>query len=175
MTILGEIRRGNEIGKNTPNHYIWHACISCGKQRWVGFVAGRPRNSMCYSCAHKKPFKRSSEGYIYIMLQPDDFFYPMANCQKYVSEHRLVMARYLKRCLLPWEVVHHINGIKGDNRLENLRLLPTHQYHLIDSVAKSYMVRLERKIDGQTKQIRLLQWQIAQLTKEESNKWVGNV
>jgi hypothetical protein len=57
-------------------------------------------------------------GYIMI-FEPT---HPNAHRDGYVAEHAKVMAAMLGRPLRPFEEVHHKNGIRHDNRPENLEL-----------------------------------------------------
>ncbi len=64
-----------------------------------------------------------SHGYWKVPVPPE--LRHLMNGETAVGEHRLVMARHLGRPLYPDEVVHHRNGIRTDNRIENLELWST--------------------------------------------------
>lgn len=62
-------------------------------------------------------------GYVYLWIDKNDPLYVMTKSGKnYALQHRIVMARSLGRPLTKKETVRHINGIRSDNRLENLQL-----------------------------------------------------
>ena len=169
MPILGEIEKGANIGKSGSrgyNRYIWVTCDNCGEERWFR-LKKQPTSSNICSCCHIKSLhkrgpasnnwkggRKRHHGYVLITLQPDDPFYPMVDHHGEVFEHRLVMAKNLGRCLLSKELVHHINGIKDDNRIENLELFSRMAHGVRNIACNNCELR---------KEIRLLRWQIKEL------------
>lgn len=115
-------------------------CQSCGKEFFVNkYKTLNNRRKFCSkACRHigQKELVRGersgrwkggrfkNDGGYYMILAKE---HPYANALGYVREHRLIMEKYLGRYLLPHEVIDHINGIKVDNRLENLRIVTASQ------------------------------------------------
>ena len=61
-------------------------------------------------------YKRKKDGYIFRLNGKR-----IAE-HSYIMEHRYVMEQHLGRKLETKEIVHHINGVRDDNRIENLKL-----------------------------------------------------
>lgn len=152
MPKIGDIVMGREIGhKNSDNKYVWTACVDCGKERWVHLRKGKPESLRCYSCAKKgernsnfgifgkdnSSWKggriKTSQGYILVWISHKSPFLKMKidTNHNYIFEHRLIMAKRLNRCLESWEIVHHKNHIRDDNRVENLELLKRTDHQIL--------------------------------------------
>ena len=197
---IGEMKSSNGLGLKTNEWYIWHACIDCGKERWVAFDRKRgelkkrdsqkSRTGRCRNCSQKFialsehcPTHKSSKGgrvvergYVKIMLYPDDFFFPMAHKTKtrknhYVLEHRLVMAKHLGRCLQDWEIVHHKGTKYPTGSLENRSDNRIENLQIVTDDRHRQITILENKIIRLGEQVEVLQKRVTLL---EAELVIGN-
>ncbi len=56
MPQLGDIKKGKALGYKRAggSRYIWHACIECGKERWVHYIKGEARSKHCNLCGRQQ-------------------------------------------------------------------------------------------------------------------------
>lgn len=112
-----------------PTGKVERPCRQCG-----AIIRGAPsqmkKRSFCSRVCQKahaieQPVRQVTQGgYIRIFVGRD---VPEATGHGHILEHRLVMQKYLGRPLTADENVHHINGMRDDNRIENLELWSTSQ------------------------------------------------
>ena len=178
MPEFGEARLFLHCGGS--NKRIWTACLDCGKGRWAQWRGGVSVSKRCKSCANRESRTgtrgeanpnwkggrfRNAHNYILVRLYSGDLYYAMTTSNHYVPEHRLVMAAHEGRCLESWEHVHHKNGIRDDNRIENLELTTNRDHQL--SHSKGYRAGYQQGLrDGRDKQITELRLQIKELELE---------
>lgn len=156
-------------------------CVICGKERLVQKDSSH-KTELCRSCfceqrtlrkfSERKQWKRS-DGYYEVCIPNTHKYSIMASkSRQTVLVHRLIMAEFLNRPLLSNEMVHHINGIKTDNRIENLALVTnnTHPLSYKDGYQRGLFDGLQLRDRELEKQIKLLQWQVKELAQQLQTK-----
>jgi hypothetical protein len=100
---------------------------------------GRPRKSKTLK---ESNWIEDKQGYVY-RFAPADERNEKKIFGKKIAQHREVMEEHVGRALLPHETVHHKNGVRNDNRIENLELWsgfhPSGQ-RVVDKLAWAYEI-----------------------------------
>ena len=108
INMIGEL--GRSTGKRqTVEHKQKHSIAKSGSKNymWAGGIY------------------KDIEGYVHLYMPSHKY----ADKNGYARQHRVIMERHIGRFLKPDELVHHINGIRNDNRIENLILFPNTSAH----------------------------------------------
>jgi len=136
MPQIGDLIKETELHPGSPHRrkFVWTACRLCGRERWVRWKKGNPEYNRCDSLECRRTFLKGTHrvnrvgrtldarGYILVWVDENDFFSSMRRSNGYIYEHRLVMAKHLGRSLQKWEHVHHKDGDKHNNDIDNLEL-----------------------------------------------------
>ena len=134
---LTVIRQGDM--KTFPSGSVarqWYCMCDCGKELQVLGNNLRRGNSKSCGCADLQRKRQKAQlchnwsggrwinkdGYVMVYITDADKKYIRSSSRTYELEHVLVMSRHMNRMLTKEETVHHINGKRDDNRIENLEL-----------------------------------------------------
>ena len=117
------------------NSYLWKfKCPVCNKTVLKPKYEGNINRTCSWVCRDKRRGKKEyiiGAGYVFIN-KPN---HPSVNkYYKYVKRCNLVIEKHIGRYLVKGEVVHHINNIRDDDRIENLKLMTKKEhrrYHLL--------------------------------------------
>ena len=66
--------------------------------------------------------------------------HPRASKYGYVYHHRIVVENSIKRMIRDGEVIHHVNGNKKDNRVENLVLMTASEHTRMHNIENGFIV-----------------------------------
>ncbi len=83
------------------------------------------RNNNIKTCRYGGKKRLDKNGYVLI----DKSEHPKTGIGGRILEHRFIMEKFLGRPLESWEFVHHKNGIKNDNRIENLEIVINQKHY----------------------------------------------
>lgn len=113
------------ICMNTGRTHFKKGQIAWNKGKHIFLGGGAKKGNTREKSPSWKGGITKSRGYI-LIHSPN---HPFKDAHNYVRQSHLVMEKILGRYIQPHERVHHINGIKDDDRPENLKYFPNESKH----------------------------------------------
>jgi hypothetical protein len=145
---------GEYVGpQNFRNMYEYRRARYCNKDCYLAAHKAKFEDAVCPICntTFKRPANREQvkqfcspkcqyknnekqghkyvtpQGYVAIKVGK----HPMAYSDGYILEHRLVMSQHLGRALATDEHIHHIDGNKQNNSIENLQIIENSEHQIL--------------------------------------------
>lgn len=125
---LNKIAESLQVNHNALRRYFKKYNIPFKETSYAKSISSKGEKSKNWNGG-----KTIGNGYVLIKM-PD---HPNANSRGYIYEHRHIMEQHIGRYMTHDEVVHHINGNKTDNRLENLLLLTNSEHVALHAKLKA--------------------------------------
>ena len=135
-----------------------HPCIDCGK-------LVEKSSTRCWSCSNRFTYQSGKRPRVRPRGAKSSCWkggrhlvngYPVVHMpehpralQGYVREHWLVWERAHNKSLPKGWIIHHLNGIRDDNRTVNLAAMPSHKHSLVLEAKARRIQQLEALLNGQ--------------------------
>lgn len=127
-------------GKPVNKQRVELTCLACGNKFLVKASRANKAHYCSVECYNKKrgmPGETNPawnggmvldvHGYLLKKVEKD---YPGANCKGYIRNCRYVWQETTGEILKATDVIHHINGIRSDDKIENLQKYASHSEHI---------------------------------------------
>ena len=144
-----KVLKRRETWRVYAQEHKYNACPNCGGRKFY-------KRHLCQTCENKRRGeyqkregnpnwrggKTQNNGYVYVLAKRE------GKKHRYQAEHIVVWEEANGKLLGSW-VVHHLNGIRDDNRLENLVGMPRKQHNplLIVKPFQERVRQLERRLN----------------------------
>lgn len=124
------------IFKKEWERHILRQCRQCGNE----FLTRHNSLTCSKKCSANYRWSRTTKNErnrTDVYVRPEGYVFIRDSDGKWIAEHRKIMADFIGRELNPSESVHHINGVRGDNNIDNLMLVSRSEHNILHKSEES--------------------------------------